>query len=65
MIKTNKTGKICGVIIADSEMVKGSQIRVLGVIKTKLWFRVASTATRIRDLKSRITEVNSGGRKAN
>jgi hypothetical protein len=41
------------------------RLGVLGVIKSKLIFEVASIAIWTRDSKSRITEVNRGGSNAN
>jgi hypothetical protein len=41
------------------------RLEVLGVIINKLRFGIASIATRTRDSKSRITEVNRGDSKAN
>jgi hypothetical protein len=57
--------RLQGVIVSVVVLSRVRRLGVLGVIKTKLRFEVASIATRTRDSKSRITEVNRGGSKAN
>jgi hypothetical protein len=51
--------------IKSHRLSKVRRLGVLGVMKTKLRFGIARIATRTRDSKSGITEVNRGGSNAN